>query len=351
MKTLRGSELQEFLRCRKRWDYRWNQKIVPLRPNGKLFFGTLFHKYLEEFYSRGQDAEIALERTHTFLDEQDTSSMDTMEYDELMDLFRGVTAHYHEQWDDWGWRVLGTEMNFIVPLTDELYYEFTIDMYVRDQDNRHFIIDTKTAASIEMFQANTKMDRQISRYWWAMQQVAEGKGYLKHPEREEWMPVVEGVFKKPDGFIYNIILKDVPKEPRVLKNGTLSLDKAQKTTYRKYVAAMEQNNIPLDEPHYQEILDHLKAGEAPEGNRFFRRIHVTRMQEELDAALEDFIETAKDMEGARIYRNVTYNCAWDCAYRDLCLAEMDGSDADFIRSMMFEKLEDEAYGDQAVETD
>ena len=55
MQLIRGSEIQDFLRCRKRWDYRWNQRLKPKRPDGKLFFGTLGHKFVESHYSNLED--------------------------------------------------------------------------------------------------------------------------------------------------------------------------------------------------------------------------------------------------------------------------------------------------------
>lgn len=40
------------------------------------------------------------------------------------------------------------------------------------------------------------------------------------------------------------------------------------------------------------------------------------------------------------YRNINHDCSWDCAYRSLCIAEMDGSNASIIRSLGFEKKEE-----------
>lgn len=46
MIIIRGSEYQDFLQCRKKWYYSWYEKIEPKRKDNKLFFGTLFHKWL-----------------------------------------------------------------------------------------------------------------------------------------------------------------------------------------------------------------------------------------------------------------------------------------------------------------
>lgn len=243
--------------------------------------------------------------------EADTSGMEQVALDELLDLAHEVARNYYRTWnhEDSKFKVLATELQFAIPLTDSLNYTGTIDLVVKDEHGQVWFYDHKTTASIELYEKRADMDRQISRYWWALQQL----GY------------------DVAGFVYNIIVKDVPKKPELLKKGGLSQNKAQKTTYDLYLQAIQENNLnPSD---YVEMLDHLKA----QGNRFFKRVKVTRLQPEIDASIEELKVVAQDMDNARIYRNITKDCSWDCAYQSICQASMDGSNADYLVNQLFTK--------------
>jgi hypothetical protein len=89
------------------------------------------------------------------------------------------------------------------------------------------------------------------------------------------------------------------------------------------------------------MLDHLKAQETPDGNRFFKRVKVQRLQPEIDNAIEELIEVSKDMEGARIYRNITKDCSWDCPFQSICVSSMDGSNVNYLKEQLFQTRGDE----------
>jgi RecB family exonuclease len=310
MKKVRGTEVTDFLRCRTKWDYAWQQKLRAKTPNDKLFFGTLFHKYLEEWYTNFSQAQ-ALTAMKKLFDETDTSGMEQFQVDELWDLAYNVAENYFKTWavTDNKFEVVATELQFAIPLTDDLTYTGTIDLVVKDKYGQIWFYDHKTTNSIESYEKRADMDRQISRYWWALQQL----GYDVH------------------GFVYNIILKDYPTQPSVLKNGSLSQNKSQKTTHELYLQAIQQNG--LDPNDYREILEHFKL--TPD--RYFRRVFVHRSQEEVDNSIQELLAVSQDMEGARIYRNITKDCSWDCQYQSICQSSMDGSNVDYLTEQLFTK--------------
>lgn len=316
-KKLRGSELNDFLRCRTKWHYAWNERLTPKTPNTKLFVGSLLHKFLEYLY-KYNEVPSGLRAMRELYETTDTGNADPLEMQELIGLCEQIANNYTKQWRiaDAEYTVVATELQFAIPVTDELTYTGTIDLVLKDKDGRIWFMDHKTTNNIESYEKRVDMDRQISRYWWALQQL----GY------------------DVAGFIYNIILKDIPEPPSVLKNGTLSKNKAQKTTYKMYMDAIMDNLE--DSNDYQEILDHLKAQETENGNRFFRRVKVTRLQPEIDNAIEEMVEVAKDMKDARVYRNITKDCSWDCPFQSICVAGMDGSNVDYLKGQLFEEQQD-----------
>ena len=62
------SSLSAFRNCRRKYDYRYNQCLVPIERNETLFYGTVWHECLERLY-RFQHEGIPLDdetRSHVF---------------------------------------------------------------------------------------------------------------------------------------------------------------------------------------------------------------------------------------------------------------------------------------------
>lgn len=292
MRAIRGSEYQDFLRCRLRWDYAWNKKLRPKRQNEKLAFGTVFHLYLELLYATGKH------------------DLSMFEWEQDRELLEGVATHYYAttyQEHMKRFNVLKTEFQFEVK-----GLAGTIDLIMQEKLTGHiYFVDHKTTSSIDKYVKNSELDRQISRYWWALQQL----GY------------------DVKGFIYNIILKDMPEYPTMLKNGTPSKAKSQNTTYELYHKYLVDNKLNISD--YSEILDYLK--DFPK--QYFKQLEVFRSQNEIDNAIEEFFATASDMENVRIYRNITSDCHWDCAYKDLCHVAINGGNEQYLLDTLYDVVD------------
>lgn len=319
--NIRGSEIQDFLRCRKRWDYRWQERLISKKKNDKLFFGELFHLYLEKYYkTKNHDTaqQYMLQTLDMYMDE---------DWEELQDKLIEITNHYYETYKTDLFTVVGVEVQFSIPLTATKNFTGTIDLIYKDTEGRLWFADHKTTTSIEKYEKNAILDRQINRYWWAIQQLAKGNGIIMSDKNI--------LLDSPYGFMYNIIYKDYPVPPKVLKSGGLSKDKSQKTTYEMYKKAIK--DLQLNEVDYAEILEHLSSFPF----KFFSRVEVFRNQQEIDCTMEEIGAIVQDMDNCRTYRNITTDCQWDCQYKDLCLAEIDGSDAQWLRDELYEKGEKE----------
>lgn len=352
---VRGSEYQSFLNCRKQWYYQWVEGIEPKKPDGKLFFGTLFHKWLETYYNNNCNTMLADLETSVWLNEQDMKDMEQTEIDEMLKLFHGVAVHYHNTYgeSDRNWKVLGTEIEFLVLLQDDLYYTGTIDL-IYEVDGKVRFADHKTVASLTMYEEKSRMDRQISRYWWVLKKLSEGVAKVRDrtPGVDRWITYHELEGKEIDGFDYNLIAKDFPREPKVLKlkkNQTvpeLSKDKAQKTTYDKYMAKLVELKLGVD--GYEEMLDMLKNKPDP----FLKRVNVLRTDAELEAAMFEFMYTANDMHDVRLlienihnvdaltYRNIGTHCEHMCSYKSLCQTAIEGGNVSLVKNLGYKKREE-----------
>jgi hypothetical protein len=111
---------------------------------------------------------------------------------------------------------------FAIPLTDDDIYTGTIDLVLREKSTgRVWFADYKTTTSIDRYDKASDMDRQISRYWWALQQLASGLGQVFNQKNNTWDSIFNSRLfddlTAPYGFFYNIILKSYPVAPKTVR--------------------------------------------------------------------------------------------------------------------------------------
>lgn len=373
LRLIRGSEVGSYLNCRRSWKLAWVDHLKKKTPDGKLFFGELFHKYLELFYECMNKQE-AWTQTVQWLDQQDMSDMDQEFIDELLQLFDGVSQNYMNEYaeqDILKFNVLATELRFAIPLLEDdpldlaggmldFAYEGTIDLLYLEDGLLKFS-DHKTVSSIDRYVNNAVLDRQISRYWWALTALGQGYGYIwttpkkNHPAWEkQWVPVKETDLyesiknQSPSEFVYNIIGKTAPKAPKLLVKGGLSKAKDQNTTLELYKKAIVENSLKFGD--YTEMLEMLER----QGNKFLRRVSVVRNMSECQAAIEDFAKVGQeimqlrwDLENApeAAERHLFWHITWDTptfnSYYPLIQAEVKGENINMVKALLYETKEPE----------
>lgn len=198
----------------------------------------------------------------------------------------------------------------IVPI----YYHGTMDRIVCDKYGRYWILDYKTAKGADTNKLDT--DDQISAYLWAF---------------EKWFGI------KPYGFIYLQLTKEAVQEPKRLKNGELSVDKKQKTTYSllKQEIINDYGTVNAAPDKLIQFLNHMASIESPEGDRFIRWDFVKRTPEQIRSTEEHIMGELRHMlwDDLYCYPNPTRDCIWDCPCRDLCLA-LDRKDETAVNEFM-----------------
>lgn len=323
------------------------------RQDGKLFFGTLFHKHMEHYYQTDSVYE-AHNMTNAWVCEQDLSAMDQVFYQDLIQLFHEVSDNYETVYagQSDGWEVIATELRFAIPLYDDsgevldFAYEGTIDLVYSDNGADLKFMDHKTVSSIDRYVSNAVLDRQISRYWWALTALQQGHGYIW--ENEDWRDVKESVtgkllmaYKPVAEFVYNLIRKEAPKHPRELKGGELSRAKDQKTTPALYTKALMERG--LDPEDYADVIANFSD------ETFVKRVSIVRNWSECEAAINDFVNAAKDMmdvrkavdsgDESRIYWNITWDTPTFNSYYPLIQAEVMGENVALVKAALYETEE------------
>lgn len=190
-----------------------------------------------------------------------------------------------------------------------------IDLVVKRKDGI-WIVDHKNYAAAPNWRA-LEVDDQLTGYcyiWWRM------TGEL------------------PRGAMYNVLLKDPPKPPRVLVSGKLSVDKSQRTTYDLVQDAIKE--IDADPSDYAEFLDLLRddgwSRFFPRSENVGRNIHQIENFERHLAREHADMQRALDDEEER-YPNASQSTCRFCSMVPICNAMEDGSDVEDLKASMYKK--------------
>ena len=193
-------------------------------------------------------------------------------------------------------------------------YHGTIDKIMIDRYGRYWLCDYKTAKGADTNKLAT--DDQVSAYMWAVSKCFP-------------FPV--------HGFVYLQLTKDAVQEPKRLKNGDLSVDKKQKTTYSllKQEIIKDYGSVKDAPNKLIQFLNHLAATEEPEGDRFIRWDFVPRTAEQVKATERHIMGELHHMLDPNMYcyPSPTRDCIWDCPFRDACIA-MDKNEWDLYDEIL-----------------
>ena len=336
---LSTTERQEFMECRKRWDYGSlsRQAIERKMPSAALWFGTSIHWALEQWYS-GMDAQEVIPAWQQWIENylKDLPEEDLLLQESKINEMKDLGAKMLEGYISWskfadnkestGFKnVLATEQEFAVQIPTQngplqvkdkdghIWEPWLVgrwDMIVEDFNGKPWILDHKTSKD----KVNAEMllwDDQMTVYLWAAFQI----------------------FGIPfEGCMYNVLRKKIPTVPYLLKAGGLTKAKSIDTTYDTYFKAILDNQLNPDD--YQDILEYL----ITKPNTFFERVKLSRNLHELQTTETYLRQQALDMMCTpSIYPNFTRDCSWKCDYISLCLGEQKGDDVDFLRKQSFRK--------------
>ena len=326
--AIHTSDRITFKRCRRKWYFGSPLQRYLVPQSGvatPLWFGTGYHFALEDYHgfklwSTPQDAFEAYVNACG-------DSEKPYDAEELCRLARQMLEHYVDWCEAFhslhtyapvvdGVVRLGCEVEFVVDLPQlaqygyNARYEGTFDSIFVDPTNGHLWIgEYKTAAAFDT--AKLETDDQVSAYLWAISKCL--------PQE-----TIEGV-------VYRQMRKKAPEEPTKLKNGELSVNKSQKTSYFKYRRAlaeqypnMQVNELPLE---YQKMLTHLSGDAHFEGDDYISQRLVRRSKNALRAQEQKILVDSYEMLNTpAITTNPTRECAWDCNFREICIAMDESAD-------------------------
>jgi len=298
-----------------------------------LLFGTVTHTGLEAYYKSGQNVTDMIEAFQHAWQETDDQLYQTYkgmyemgveeEWWEYHHLGVGMLKAYDAYDRATGWWDEVIEVNLeersFVPIRDlrgrrirgHPLLSGRIDLVVRKGED-FWVWDHKTAAQKPSYSALDVDD--------------QGTGYC--------YIVWQNLGIIPRGFLYNVLLKRLPKDPKLLaSSGRLSVDKSRLMTYDRFMEAIEEHG---HDPAW--YTDHLRELRNRGWDDFFVRDTSTRNLQQLKAFEKRVYYEYRDMHASILNPKLAYpnpnqrNCP-ACSVAPICLAMEEDGNVQAMRDM------------------
>ncbi len=352
------TDISTFRDCRRKWYLSRVMHLESAIPIKNLWFGTGIHAALDGYYGALMDPEnerplvdVALEAYAEWYVKEESKleeahggywSEEQKVYIELYTLGREMIQNYADmerslpaaQKFDPPYNIEkrvqvplltekvgidGKQLPVVVhPKTGQRYTPVLVgrmDLVTFDKDRDFYtIIDHKTAKNKRQNSESIDIDEQLTGYayiFWRLSGIV------------------------PREILHNVLIKEAIEDPKVNKNGSLSVNKTQKTTHERFLTALQDRK--LDPSPYLEMLDVLRT--KGWSDFFFREFtarnetQLINFEKRLYNVFMDMLECSENF--ALAYPNPSvFRCSF-CSFLPVCHAYEDGSDAQAIIDTQF----------------
>ena len=276
MAILSNSEISTFKRCRKKWYYAYKEKLKPKIPDAKLMFGNGIHIALAEYYQK-------------------------------YFLFKNVK---------------GDGQNLLLN---------SFKTWAKNEFKKICLNSNNDPTIVEQTKNLIKKGLKLLKAYYDFSIMNDNFKILKAEKRIE-LPIMKNLIfaAKADALI-----KD--------DNG-LWLMEHKTTSTLDY----SSKNLVLDEQatrylwafseYYKKdingvLYNFLCKTKTPK----FKREKVYRTPEFLKEIKSQLLLEFEDMRKPNIYRSPDISCNWSCEFKELCVAELDKSDVEYLKDSLYEK--------------
>jgi hypothetical protein len=345
------SDIRAFKTCRRQWNWSspLGHNLEPDKPYAPFFSGRVVHTALELYYRSNGNMTLmeAVDVAFTIEYEKMESAGTLWEEEEQMlneqkELVYGIMEHYdiwihsgeHNKspWGDENLEYLDMETTFTVPMLTEngnpsnrVYLGGRFDGIVRRRDDGTlWLFETKTTRSIKELQNTLAFDEQAGAYIYAAQLLLGEQVY---------------------GVIYNILRKKVPTTPRLLQNGTLSVNKSIDTTASYYLRAAMSHHQDMSRENLIELYNEILMDLHERGNLFFSRTIIRRTPGEIAELADNLWYVALEMvrPSTKLYPSPSWTSCTFCRFRAPCLAVNTGADVSMLLENEYRERKDREF--------
>ena len=333
MKTLTYSSTSSFKNCRKKYQFSYIDKITPKQSPLYFTVGGAVHLGLELHYS-GNDYTTCIDAITSYMYEREPSSDDIdgmAKFEKALLLVQKMFSRYIEHYSHEPFEIVEVEKEFTVPIinpeTGHASRNFQlmgkVDGIIKE-NGKYWILEHKTASTID------------NNYIKALTMDTQSLCYLEAIQRDMGIQI--------QGILYNVLLKDFPKPPKVLKSGKLSTASNQKTSPELFMESID--SLGLDKDDYIDYIEFLVENRK----QYFYREYLTFSKKHIDEWRNEIWDLQKDISNAKnkdMYYKNSANCVsvyGSCPYFDICssLDEQAVIDQSFIvKESAHEELETE----------
>lgn len=266
-KAVSHSEISTYLECQKKWDLQYNKGIK--FDNVHFQFGSLGHKTIE---------------TRLIPDEALYPELkETFGISSWLNYFTPIFKELDERMSDY--ELLYSEL----PVENEVLKGVIDAVWQHKETKRYLITDYKFSTS-DKGQEDVLLDEQM--YIYAVLLAVKLNisldqidiGYINIPKKEM-------------------------DNPRVLKNGTLSKDKAQNVTYEKYVEKIHELGLKIED--YEDFLSEIS------GRKLLTIEHQPINMDMVYRIMENIDNVIQDMSKGYVLEKCSFQCK-RCEYIQYC---------------------------------
>lgn len=292
LKRISYTRVQSYLTCKKMYNLRYNENIVPIQPSQAISRGSALHECLENLPNPNYK-EISV------------GSEEMEEY--LRDIVEEYKWYYGEE--DASHSEVKREEPFEVLLPNsDIVLTGKIDAMFVDGAGLRCVMDTKTFSR--------RPDRIVSML--SLQSAIYVYAYKQ----------LTGSY--PDYFMWNYICNKHTSYPKVLKNGNLAIPPGTVTEY-KYRKFCEETGREVD----REFLGMIHANRMG----FFYRVQCMVDIQYVEALMRQLVALVHEMDETNVYfPKYSNDCAW-CEYRHICVANSMSIPIDEISAKYYRKNE------------
>jgi hypothetical protein len=329
------SEINSYLTCRRAWDLTSaNRQSLKHKVTPKMFFvvGSAIHEaidaqargddpfeFFEEYVSRERaDRKAAYEEivgSTPWFGEME-------EFESSVNLARLLVEQYFSHYSaenplaDQGLKYVATEVPFSIPLLDgNVNFVGTIDGVATDieTESLFYLVENKTSAQRPDLESVESGNQWVG-YNWAFRALT-------------------GV--TPAGTLYNGVIKNPIKSPRVLKDGSLSMDKSARVTLKTFTEALARGNY--DPVKYYDYLAFLEERERNGDDRFFVREMFHYSNQQLNHWFYSvLLPMAYELQESHDVPVPNFSACKNCLVKDICKSMQLGESTEALIEQRYE---------------